>query len=130
VVTGGATGIGRASAVAFAGAGARAVVVADVDAAGGQETVDLVEEHGAKGLFVATDVGPMREIQERGQCLLLVRGDDVRDLARALGTLVSDEAARRRLTTAAADYASAESVARAAERTREAYDAAREARHG
>ena len=80
--------------------------------------------------IVATDVGPMREIQERGQCLLLVRGDDVRDLARALGTLVSDEAARRRLTTAAADYASAESVARAAERTREAYDAAREARHG
>ena len=55
--------------------------------------------------IVATDVGPMREIQERGQCLVLVRGDDVRDLARALGTLVSDEAARRRLTTAAADYA-------------------------
>src|SRR5439155_1240987 len=48
--------------------------------------------------IVATDVGPMREIQERGQCLLLVRGDDVLDLARALGTLVSDEAARRQLT--------------------------------
>src|SRR5207237_2643556 len=36
--------------------------VADVDVAGGKETVALVEEHGADGLFVATDVGRADEL--------------------------------------------------------------------
>jgi len=41
VVTGAAAGIGRASALAFARAGAK-VVVADIDEAGAKETVDLI----------------------------------------------------------------------------------------
>lgn len=45
LVTGGASGIGRASALGFADAGAT-VVVADVDAAGGEETIELVRAKG------------------------------------------------------------------------------------
>jgi NAD(P)-dependent dehydrogenase (short-subunit alcohol dehydrogenase family) len=55
VLTGGSSGIGRATAVAFARAGAR-VVVADINDEGGQQTVRLVEEAGGEGKFVHTDV--------------------------------------------------------------------------
>lgn len=55
LVTGAASGIGRAIALAYAGAGAR-VVVSDLDAAGGERTVALVREAGGDALFVATDV--------------------------------------------------------------------------
>jgi len=48
VVTGAAMGIGRASALCFVREGA-AVVAADVDDAGGHETVDLVEAAGGRG---------------------------------------------------------------------------------
>ncbi|HMA34011.1 MAG TPA: SDR family oxidoreductase, partial [Chloroflexia bacterium] len=55
LVTGAAAGIGRASALAFANAGAR-VVVSDVDAAGGAETVRQIQAAGGVALFVAADV--------------------------------------------------------------------------
>jgi NAD(P)-dependent dehydrogenase (short-subunit alcohol dehydrogenase family) len=55
VVTGGARGIGRAAALALARLGAR-VVVADLNEAGGQETVALIQEEGGTGAFVRTDV--------------------------------------------------------------------------
>ena len=55
VVTGRAGGMGRATAIAFAAAGA-SVVVADVAADGGQETVDLITGAGGAATFVATDV--------------------------------------------------------------------------
>ena len=44
-VTGGGSGIGRAAALAFAERGAR-VVVADVNADGGQETISMIESAG------------------------------------------------------------------------------------
>jgi NAD(P)-dependent dehydrogenase (short-subunit alcohol dehydrogenase family) len=56
LVTGAGSGIGRATAVAMATEGAAGVMVADVDADGGQETVALVEKAGAPARFVATDV--------------------------------------------------------------------------
>ena len=60
LVTGAASGIGRAVALALAEPGpgreAHAVVVADVDEAGGLETVRLLEEAGATARFAACDV--------------------------------------------------------------------------
>lgn len=55
IVTGSASGIGRASAQAFSTAGAK-VVVADIDAVGGEETARLIREAGGDALHVTVDV--------------------------------------------------------------------------
>jgi NAD(P)-dependent dehydrogenase (short-subunit alcohol dehydrogenase family) len=54
-VTGGGSGIGRASALGFAAAGA-SVLVADIAEADGQDTVHLIEKDGGKGAFTRVDV--------------------------------------------------------------------------
>lgn len=56
IVTGAARGIGRATAVALAKAGARAVVIADLRAELSRETAGLVRAAGAEPLVVETDV--------------------------------------------------------------------------
>lgn len=64
MVTGGASGIGRASALLFAKEGAR-VVVADVSDEGGDGTLDLIRKEGTgEGVFVHTDVSRTRDVQE------------------------------------------------------------------
>lgn len=55
IVTGGTSGIGRATAVAYAREGAK-VVVAGRREAEGEETVRLIGKEGGDGIFVATDV--------------------------------------------------------------------------
>jgi NAD(P)-dependent dehydrogenase (short-subunit alcohol dehydrogenase family) len=62
LVTGASSGIGRASALAFAREGAR-VVVADVTVEGGQETVRLVKNAGGEGIFVRADVSRASEVE-------------------------------------------------------------------
>ncbi|EKT4466253.1 SDR family oxidoreductase [Pseudomonas putida] len=62
LVTGGGAGIGRATALAFAGEGLK-VVVADRDVAGGEATVALIREAGGQALFLACDVTREREVQ-------------------------------------------------------------------
>jgi NAD(P)-dependent dehydrogenase (short-subunit alcohol dehydrogenase family) len=62
LVTGAGAGIGRASAQAFAREGA-SVVVADVDADGGWETVQLITGEGGRALFVRTDVSVPAEVE-------------------------------------------------------------------
>src|SRR5213595_430044 len=54
-VTGGASGIGRAAALAFARAGA-SVAVADVGERANQETARLIEQEGGRALVVRCDV--------------------------------------------------------------------------
>lgn len=55
VITGAGSGFGRGTAEVFAAEGAR-VVVADVDARAGRETVDAIEEAGGTATFVPVDV--------------------------------------------------------------------------
>jgi NAD(P)-dependent dehydrogenase (short-subunit alcohol dehydrogenase family)/pimeloyl-ACP methyl ester carboxylesterase len=62
VVTGAGSGIGRATALAYAERGAT-VVAADVDLAGAERTADLADTLGAEGLARAVDVGD-REAME------------------------------------------------------------------
>ncbi len=61
LVTGGATGIGRATSLAFARQGAT-VVIGDVDDRAA-ETVELIEEAGGTGLFVRTDVTVAADVE-------------------------------------------------------------------
>ncbi|WP_346533286.1 glucose 1-dehydrogenase [Micromonospora sp. DPT] len=70
-VTGGASGIGRATALAFAQQGAAGVVVADVSEDGNHETARMIEDAGGRALAVRCDV---------------TRGEDVKAaLDRAVG---------------------------------------------
>jgi len=55
LITGGAGGLGRAFAQGFADRGYR-VAVADIDAAGAEETAELLRESGAKAMSLAVDV--------------------------------------------------------------------------
>ncbi|GAB4564087.1 MAG: SDR family oxidoreductase [Rhizobacter sp.] len=55
LVTGAGSGIGRAIALLYAQEGAR-VLVSDLDAAGGEETVRLVREAGGQAVFARADV--------------------------------------------------------------------------
>ena len=62
LVTGAASGIGRAAAEAFARAGAR-TVVSDVDEAGGNETVELIQAAGGTATFVRCDVSSAADVE-------------------------------------------------------------------
>jgi len=62
LVTGGGYGMGRASARLFARAGAQ-VVVADIDADRGKETIGLIEADGGSGLFVEADVSLSADVR-------------------------------------------------------------------
>ena len=55
LVTGGSSGIGRATALVFAREGAK-LVVADMDEDGGQQTVHGITEQGGEAVFVRADV--------------------------------------------------------------------------
>lgn len=61
-VTGGAQGIGRAVAFRFASAG-YGVSIADPDTEAGLEAVARVEEMGAKGVYVRTDVAQPEQVE-------------------------------------------------------------------
>lgn len=62
LVTGAASGIGRATALALARAGA-SVVVVDLNEEGGQETVRLIEAEGGRAAFVRVDVTRWEDLE-------------------------------------------------------------------
>src|SRR3954447_10824969 len=61
-VTGAASGIGRAAALAFAREGA-AVIAADVSEQGNKETASLIDEQGGRALAVRCDVTRGEEVK-------------------------------------------------------------------
>ena len=63
LVTGAATGIGRAGARLFAREGAKVVVTTGSNIAGGEETVRLIEEAGGEATFFQCDVSEEADVQ-------------------------------------------------------------------
>lgn len=62
IITGGASGMGKAASILFARAGAN-VVVADLNTPGGEEVAKLASEAGAKAIFQRTDVSAEADIE-------------------------------------------------------------------
>jgi NAD(P)-dependent dehydrogenase (short-subunit alcohol dehydrogenase family) len=63
LVTGAAAGIGRAVAHKFASEGA-AVIVSDINVAGGKETVDQINDTGGTAIFVEADVSVAEDVSK------------------------------------------------------------------
>ena len=64
IVTGGATGMGRDTALEFASLGAKVAVVTGHNAAGGQETVRLIREKGDEAEFFQCDVSKEDQVEK------------------------------------------------------------------
>jgi NAD(P)-dependent dehydrogenase (short-subunit alcohol dehydrogenase family) len=62
LVTGGATGMGRATALEFASLGAKVAVVTGSNVTGGQETVRMIQENGGEAFFVQCNVTRETEV--------------------------------------------------------------------
>src|SRR5271166_3324643 len=62
LITGGASGIGRAAAMVFAREGAR-VAVADMQREGGEETVKAIRQAGGQAVFVRCDVSSNEDVR-------------------------------------------------------------------
>lgn len=62
LITGGTSGIGRVTAVAFAREGAK-IVVSGRREREGQETVDIIKNAGGEAIFVRTDVAKEKDVE-------------------------------------------------------------------
>ena len=73
LVTGSASGIGRATAMLFAQEGA-AVCIVDIDAAGGQLVADKINAAGGRAIFIRCDVTSAAECQNAVQQMVVEFG--------------------------------------------------------
>lgn len=73
VITGAGAGIGRATALAFAAKGGK-VIVSDVNAVSGKETVDLIKKENGEATFIKADVTRLEEIQHLMQQAVAIYG--------------------------------------------------------
>jgi NAD(P)-dependent dehydrogenase (short-subunit alcohol dehydrogenase family) len=73
LVTGGGSGIGRATALMFAREGAK-VVVADIVVTGGEETVQLIQAAGGEATFVKADMANASDIEAMVQKVIATYG--------------------------------------------------------
>ena len=73
LVTGGGSGIGRATALTFAREGAK-VVVADIVVTGGEETVQLIHAAGGESIFVKADMANASDIEAMVQKVVATYG--------------------------------------------------------
>ena len=97
IVTGGGSGIGRATALLFASQGAR-VVILDLDARSGSQTLATLRREGGRGMFVALDVSDAAGCQQAvettcrdmGDPQILVNGAGIIQRATVLDTAERD----------------------------------------
>ena len=73
IITGAASGIGRATALRFAREGAR-VVIADIDVTGGQDCADEIRSSGGEARFVETDVSQESDLIKLIDCAVTAYG--------------------------------------------------------
>jgi NAD(P)-dependent dehydrogenase (short-subunit alcohol dehydrogenase family) len=64
IVTGGASGIGRTTAIAFGKEGAKVVVTTDNNTIGAEETVNIIRKAGGEALFIKCNVAVEQEVEE------------------------------------------------------------------
>ncbi|MBU1054346.1 MAG: glucose 1-dehydrogenase [Proteobacteria bacterium] len=62
LVTGGGSGIGRATSLAFSNEGAN-IVVADINVTGGEETVAMIRDSGGEAVFFEADVSQEKDAE-------------------------------------------------------------------
>lgn len=73
LITGGATGIGRATALAFAREGAT-VVIADILNDEGQAVADCIEQQGGRAMFIPCDVSRAEQVEAMIQKIVATCG--------------------------------------------------------
>ncbi len=62
VITGGGSGIGRATAIRFAKEGAK-IVIADINEVTGEESLGIIKEQNEEAIFIKTNVAESKSIQ-------------------------------------------------------------------
>lgn len=74
LVTGGASGIGKVTAVAFAREGAKVIVSTDKNIQGAEETLRLIREAGGEAIFIKCDVSKANEVEAMIQKIIETYG--------------------------------------------------------
>lgn len=62
LLTGAGSGIGRATALAFNKEGAK-IVITDISAEGGEQTLEMIKKAGGNAIFIETDVSKANEVE-------------------------------------------------------------------